>query len=130
VKYALFVYGHESWNELPADERRGLHAAHRGLHEEHHASAAATVHVLGHYRLRPPAKTTTIRRVDDEIEQTQGPSAPGRELLRAFYLLESDDPDAVLDLACRLPALRIGGTAEIWPLIEPNPDARGARGSG
>jgi hypothetical protein len=125
VKYALFVYGDDSWDQLPAEERRRLHAGHRGLHNEHHASPAATVNVIGHYRLRPPAKTTTIRRVGDEIAQTQGPSDLGRETLRALYLLESDDADAVLDLAGRLPALRIGGTAELWPLIEPKPDGGG-----
>jgi hypothetical protein len=127
MKYGLFVYVDESWDQLPAEERRGLHAAHRGLHNEHHASAAATVHVIGHYRLRPPAKTTTVRRIGDEIAKTQGPSAPRREALRALYLLESDDPDAILDLAARLPALRIGGTAELWPLIEPKPDGADSR---
>jgi hypothetical protein len=55
-----------------------------------------------------------------KIEQTQGPSASAKEALRALYLLESDDPDAVLDLTSRLPAHRIGGAAEIWPLIEPS----------
>jgi hypothetical protein len=125
VKYALFVYGDESLDQLPAAERRSLHAAHRGLHNEHHAAAAASVHVLGHYRLRPPANTITIRRIGDEIAKTQGPSDLGRETLRALYLLESDDADSVLDLAGRLPALRIGGTAEIWPLIEPKPDGGG-----
>jgi hypothetical protein len=123
VKYALFVYLDESWDRLPARERRRLHAAHRGLHEEHRGSPTATVSVLGHYRLGPPAKTTTLRRVGDAIEQTQGPSAPGRDALRALYLLESNDPEGVLDLVSRLPALGFGGTAEIWPLIEPKPDA-------
>jgi hypothetical protein len=125
VKYALLVYGDESWDQLLAEERRSLHAAHRRLHEEHHAFPAASVHVLGHYRLRPPAKTTTIRQIGDEIAKTQGPSDLGPETLRALYLLESDDPDAILDLAGRLPALRIGGTAELWPLIEPKPDGGG-----
>jgi hypothetical protein len=87
------------------------------------------VNVLAHYRLRPPEQTTTIRRVEDEIARTQGPSGAAREeTLRALYLLESDDPDAVLELASRLPAVRIGATAEIWPLIEPTSGARAARG--
>jgi hypothetical protein len=129
VKYALFVYLHESWDDLPAEERRDLHAAHRAAHEEHRGSPAATVNVLAHYRLRPREQTTAVRRVGDEIARTQGPSGAAREeTLRALYLLESDDPDAVVDLAGRLPAVRIGGTAEIWPLIEPTPGARQARG--
>ncbi len=50
------------------------------------------------------------------------------EALRALYLLESDDPAAVVDLAARLPAVHMGGTVEVWPLIEPHPDAREQRG--
>jgi hypothetical protein len=129
VKYALFAYLHESWDDRPAEQRRDLHASHRAAHEEHRASLAPAVNVLAHYRLRPPEQTTTIRQVGDEIAQTRGPSGAARdETLRALYLLESDDPDAVLDLASRLPAVRIGATAEIWPLIEPSPGARQARG--
>jgi hypothetical protein len=124
VKYALVVYGNDSWDRLPAEQRRGLHVAHRGLHEEQHASPGGSVNVIAHYRVRRREQTTAIRIVGEEIVRTEGQSGPGGEAPLALYLLQSDDPDAVIDLANRLPALRLGGTAEIWPLIEPNPGGR------
>jgi hypothetical protein len=38
------------------------------------------------------------------------------------------DTDAVLDLATSLPAVRIGGNVEVWPLIELDGDTRGPTG--
>lgn len=119
MKYALLVYGDESWDRLPAGQKRHLHQAQRALHEEQHASVSDSVTVLAHYRLRPPDKTTTVRLVGNEIARTDGPSKTTSEPLRALYLLDTDDPDAAFELASRLPAIRLGGTAEIWPLIEP-----------
>lgn len=118
MKYALLVYGDESFDRLPAEQKRSRHAAHRALHDEHEASPSATAKVVAH-RFRPPEQTTTIRLAGDEITRTHGPSGIAAVAPRALYLLESDDPAAVLDLAARLPAVRIGATAEIWPLIEP-----------
>ena len=40
--------------------------------------------------------------------------------LRALYILDSDDPDAVVQLAEQLPATLQGATVEIWPLTEPS----------
>ena len=52
------------------------------------------------------------------------------EGLRAFYLLDSDEPDAVLEFARQHPALHLGGTAEVLPLIEPGRHGQGRRGHG
>jgi hypothetical protein len=121
MKYLLLVYGHETWDRLPAEETRSLHRAHRALHEARLASAPASARVTAHYRVRSPDQATTIRRVDGESARTEGPSGGSRDVLRALYLVESDDHDGVVDLATTLPALRIGGAAEIWPLAEPKP---------
>lgn len=123
MKYALLVYGHESWDRLPVEQKRNLHRAQRALHEEVQGSTAASASIIAHYRLRPPEQTTTLRLVGDEVTRTDGPSSAARECLRALYLLESDDPDAVFDIAIRLPAVGIGGIVEIWPLSEPDPHA-------
>jgi hypothetical protein len=37
---------------------------------------------------------------------------------RSVPLLESDDQDSVLEMAARIPAARIGGAVEVWPLTE------------
>jgi hypothetical protein len=86
-------------------------------HDEYHA-VAASPGVIGHYRLRPPKNTTTVRVEKDRLVKTEGPLANTRESFRALYLLESDDHDSVLELAARIPAARVGGAVEVWPLAE------------
>jgi hypothetical protein len=125
VRYALIGYDREgSLDDLAAEEKRALHGAHRALHDDEQAAANPSVRVITHYRFRPPRHTTTVRLAGDEIMKSEGPSAEASKALRALYLVESDDPDAVLDLAARLPAVRMGGTVEVWPLSEPNRHVR------
>jgi hypothetical protein len=127
MKYAVLAYDTQgSLDSLPAEEKRTLHKAHRGLHDEQQAVSALSTTVIAHYRLRPPRLTTTVHLAGDEIVKTEGPSIEASEALRALYLLESD-PDAVLDLVARLPAVRMGATVEVWPLIETDPHSRGRR---
>jgi hypothetical protein len=121
MKYALLGYDTDgSLDRLPSEEKRVLHGAHRSLHDDPQTAGSHSVTVIAHYRLRPPRHTTTVRLIGDDIVTSEGSSAALGEALRAIYLLESDDPDAVLDLVARLPAVRMGGTVEVWPLIEPN----------
>lgn len=122
MNYALLVYiSAESWSGLSSEDERSLHG---GQH------ARGSARVIAHYRLRPPETATTIRLDGDQIVSTEGPSATTNEGLRGFYLLESDEPDAILDFARQHPALRLGGTAEVWPLTEPGRHAQGRPGRG
>ena len=111
MKYALFVYEVPgSWHDLSTEQK---HAAHDQYH-----TVAASPGVIAHYRLRPPQMTTTVRVEKDQIVKTAGPLPHARENLRAFYLLESDNHDSVLELAARIPAARTGGAVEVLPLTE------------
>lgn len=122
MKYALLGYDPAgSLRELPADEKRALHGSHRTLHDEVAAAADSPVRVLAHYRFRPSRLVTTLSLIGDQLVSAGGPVSEASAGLRALYLLESDDADAVLDLASRLPAIRMGGTVEVWPLTEPDP---------
>jgi hypothetical protein len=126
MKYAVLGYDTaDALGNLTAEDKRALHGAHRALHDNAQAAADSSVRVLAHYRFRPPRHTTTVRLAGDGIVSSEGPSAGAGAALRAIYLVESDDPDAVLDLASRLPAIRMGGTVEVWPLIEPLGDTAG-----
>src|SRR5262245_60765443 len=128
MKYALLGYDAEgSLDDLAAQEKRSLHRAHRALHDGVQAAANSSVTVIAHYRVRAALQPTTVRLAGDEVVRNEGPSAEGSNGLRALYLLESEDPDAVIDLAARLPAVRMGGTVDVWPLIEPAHDVRGRR---
>jgi hypothetical protein len=125
MKYVLLGYDSDgSLDALAPEEKRSLHREHRGMHNEAAATSNPSVNVIAHYRLRPPHLATTIRLTDRELVRTEGPEGNASGVLRALYLLEADGPDAVLDFASQLPALRIGGHVEIWPLTEPNPHGR------
>jgi len=119
MKYALLGYDGGALDALAADDKRALHNAHSALHDEHQA-ASASVTVIAHYRFRPPRVARTVRLAGDETVTSDGPPDGSSASLRALYLLESDDRDAVLDFARQLPALRMGGTVEVWPLTEPH----------
>ncbi|CAN5195994.1 hypothetical protein BH18ACT14_BH18ACT14_12190 [soil metagenome] len=111
MKYALLVYDvPNSWSSLSTEEKRAAHGDY--------SAVAATPGIIGHYRVRPPQSATTVRVEEGQIVRTEGHFANTREIFRAFYLLEGDDHDAVLELAARIPAARTGGAVEVWPLTE------------
>lgn len=111
MKYALLVYDiHAFWQDLPTGQKRALHGDYRAL--------SNFPGVIGLYRLQPPKTATTVRFEEDQLVKTEGPRADASQSLRAFYLLESDDHDSVLELAAGIPAARTGGAVEVWPLTE------------
>jgi hypothetical protein len=121
MNYAVLIYvAPESLRGLPSEDKNSLHGEHQ--------APPASVSLIAHYRLRPPRTATTIRLKGDEVVKTQGPSAETREGLRALYVLESGEQDAALEFASQHPAIRLGGTAEVWPLIEPGQHDRERQG--
>lgn len=123
MKYALLAYDPAgSLQELPAEDKRALHRGHAALqHDESRAT------VIAHYRFRPARLVTTISLANDDLVERGGAATETSAELRALYLIESSDPDAVSNLARQLPAVQFGGTVEIWPLAEPDSDERQPR---
>ena len=118
MKYALLAYDVEgSLDKLATVDKAALHAAHSTLRENENAQDGLTV--IAHYRFRPPRLTTIVRLTPAGPLRTDGPANAQSESLRALYVLEADDVDAVAELAARLPAVRHGATVEIRPLTEP-----------
>lgn len=114
MRYALLGYDPVgALEELPAKDKRALHSGHRALHDE----LPSDVTVIAHYRFRPSRLATTVGVRGGELVKEDGPASEVSAGLRALYLVEGDS-GAVLDLACRLPAVRMGGTVEVWPLAE------------
>ena len=65
-----------------------------------------------------PAETaTTVRVQDGRTLVTDGPFADTKEIFAGFYLVEADDLDQATELAARIPAVRIGGSVEIRPVV-------------
>ena len=110
MKYALLVYG----------ARETLGGGGRAVHDPavYVALDTGTARVLAHYRLRAAARTTTIRLAGNTPTRSIGPAADHDETLRALFLIESEQDEPVLEIACQLPAVRLGATVEVWPLIE------------
>ncbi len=49
---------------------------------------------------------------------TDGPYAETKEQFGGFHIVECRDVDEALDIAGRIPTLRVGGTIEVRP-VEP-----------
>jgi hypothetical protein len=118
MKYALLGYDLEGVLEQLAPEDRGA------FHRAHAAKGQVTrdsgnVELIGHYRFRSSRQARTVRAGVTGLLRETGPASAVSATLRALCIVESDDPDAVIKFAERLPAAQQGATIEIWPLTEP-----------
>ncbi len=108
MRYALLVYDDPSaWEKVSTQQKQALH-------DEYHA-VAGSPGMIGHYRIRQPQMMETVRVDDDQTVTTEG-TPPSREDLRAVFLIECEHHDSVLEIAARIPAARMGGAVEVWPL--------------
>ena len=113
MRYALLIYPGESAEvaeRLPDEEQRAITAEYLALRD--------LPGVFGGARLQPPESTTTVRGGDGGTLTTDGPFANTKEILGGLYLFEADDLDAALDVAARIPAVRMGGAVEVRPIWE------------
>jgi hypothetical protein len=125
VKYALLAYDLDgALEQLRGESSRALHRRQGDC-----APFGGNVKLLAHYRFRPaPLATIGPGDTSGATIRSEGAASETSARLRALYVLESDDPDAVLSLAAQLPATTHGATIEIWPLSEPvSVSAREAR---
>ena len=60
---------------------------------------------------------TTIRLADGKPLVTDGPFADTKEVFGGYYLYEADNLDQAIEMAARIPALRLGGTIEVRPVM-------------
>jgi hypothetical protein len=111
MRYALLI-----------NERQG---AYDGFDDAQRASINAEYVAIRNHeqvfsgeRLQPAATATTVRAAGDEILLTDGPFADTKEVFGGFFLIEAPDLDGALELAARIPAVRLGGSVEIRPLAE------------
>jgi hypothetical protein len=112
VQYALLIYTQPGTAEaLSPAEREALSAEYYALRDD--------PGVVGGAALQPATTATSIRLADGKPLVTDGPFADTKEVFGGFYLIEADDLDQATEVAARIPALRLGGTVEIRPLMGP-----------
>lgn len=111
MQYAVLIYEKPgAYDGLSDDERRRITGEYMEIRQRPGCVTGA--------RLQPIETATTVRVQDDEALVTDGPFANTKEVFGGYYLFEADDLDAVLQIAARIPAARMGGAVEVRPLVE------------
>jgi hypothetical protein len=73
---------------------------------------------LGGGHLQPVETATTVRYGGDQNLIIDGPYVDTKEVLGGYSVFDASDLDEVLELAQRIPAVRLGGAVEVRPLVE------------
>jgi hypothetical protein len=111
MQYALLV------NELPGSYD-GLSPAELEALTGEYLAIRDEDGVVGGAHLQPASTATTVRLKDGQPLMTDGPFAETKEVFGGYYIVEADDLDVALAVAERIPALRMGGSVEVRPLVE------------
>jgi hypothetical protein len=111
MKYALLIFPKPGSHEaLGADEYESVNAEYWALREDSRC--------LGGAHLQSGETATTIRGGGAENLITDGPFAESKEVLGGYYVFDASNLDDALELAQRIPAVRLGGAVEVRPLVE------------
>ena len=74
-------------------------------------------HFLAAQALEPVTTATTLRLRDGKVSATDGPFAETKEQVGGFILIEANNPNEAIQLAAKIPALRLGAV-EVRPVKE------------
>ena len=108
MKYALLIYPKPGSHEaLGEDESKSVSAEYWAFREDPRC--------VGGAHLQPSETATTIRSGN---LITDGPYADTKEVLGGYFVFEASDLDEALEVAQRVPAVRLGGAVEVRPLVE------------
>ncbi|GAA5070558.1 hypothetical protein HNP84_001620 [Thermocatellispora tengchongensis] len=111
MRYALLInLLPESYAGLGEEEIAAVNAEYIALR--------ADERVIGGEQLQPAETATTVRSAGGELLVTDGPFADTKEVFGGFFIVEAADLDAALEVAARVPAVRMGGSVEVRPLVE------------
>ena len=98
MKYMLLIYGNdEAWNEMSADGRDALDAAHRVVLTNLAASGEL---VLSNELSMQDAKV--VRRTGDHMLVADGPFTESKEWVGGFYIVDVAGVDRAVEIAGRL----------------------------
>jgi hypothetical protein len=117
MKYMFLIHqgttplpGTEEWERLSEEEQKAVYADYGAINQ--------TPGVTTGLQMQDPETATTVRVKDGETLTTDGPFVEIKEALGGYLLYETDDPQAAIELASRIPAARMGGAVEVRPLVE------------
>ncbi len=111
MKYALLIYSkpgsHESLSE---DEYRTAFGEYMAISDDPRCLEGA--------QLQPVETATTVTAQNGQTLTTDGPYANTKEVFGGYFVLEASDLDEALEVAARIPAVRLGGAVEVRPVVE------------
>ena len=111
MKYAMLIYPKPGSHEgLGEEEATALTAEYLALRHDSRC--------VGGAHLQPRETATTVAMAGAGTLMTDGPFADTKEVLGGYYVLEAANLDEALELAQRIPAVRLGGAVEVRPLVE------------
>jgi hypothetical protein len=118
MKYMLLIHqgaaptprSPDEWKKLSEDEQKAVYSAYMAINE--------TPGVSPGLQLQDPETATTVRVQDGKTLTTDGPFVETKEALGGYLLFETDNLDAAIELASRIPAARMGGAVEVRPIVE------------
>ncbi len=111
MQYALLIYRRpDDYDGLSDEQRKAISGEYYALRED--------PRVVGGAALHPVESATTVRIKNEETIVTDGPFADTKEVFGGWYLVEADDLDGALEVAAQIPALRLGGSVEVRPVVD------------
>ncbi len=81
-------------------------------------------HLLGGESLKHSRATTTLQLRNGKLSTTDGPFAETKEQLAGFYLIEARDLNDAIQVASKIPPLRLG-RVEVRPIRDISDSDRG-----
>jgi hypothetical protein len=111
MQYALLIYERPgSYDGLSAEELESLTAEYMAIRSDER--------VIDGAGLMPASTATTARLQDGKLVLSDGPFAETKEVFGGYYLVGADDLDDALAVVQKIPAIRMGGSVEVRPVME------------
>ena len=113
MQYMLLIYSNEKdWDKQTPEQMGEVMAEYNAFTE--------SIVKSGNYKagepLEPTTAATTVRVRNGKTQITDGPFAETREQLGGFYWVEAKDLDQALQMAARIPSVRVG-CIEVRPIM-------------
>ena len=113
MRYALMIHVDPAgWADLSEEQGQAVSQEYLDLRMD--------PRVVDGAELAPVETASTVRVHAGDLVVTDGPFADTKEVLGGYYIIDADDLDAAIDFAGRIPAARMGGAVEVWPLVARN----------
>src|SRR5215217_4173270 len=101
--------GTDAWNALSQEEQKQVFADYQAVNQ--------TPGLTPGEQMAGPETATTVRVQGGKTLTTDGPFVEIKEAVGGYCFFESDDLDAAIELAARIPAARMGGAVEVRPIV-------------